>query len=82
MNTPEWDEYLRAHGYNPTAFTDEPAFCEICNVAVGDDLYVILEPPFGLSVRRKFHCQCLISHLLAQLDNADDNISNCLTIKP
>lgn len=88
IGTPEWEEYLRSHGYDPAAFATGAAYaesmlCELCQQDIGDDVHVVLEPPPGLIVRRKFHGPCLISHLLAHLDDPDDEISNYLaTRKP
>ena len=85
--SPEWVEYLRQHGYDPAAFATGEAYvesniCEICRMALGDDVHAVIEPPPGLIVIRKFHGPCLVSHLLAHLDDPDDEISNYLTKKP
>ena len=85
--TPEWEAYLRSHGYDPTSFTtgtsyEESFVCELCQLELGDEPYVVLEPPPGLIVRRKFHGPCLIRHLIEHVDDLTDEISNYLTRKP
>ena len=77
----EWAEYLRQHGYDLNAPYVEDIRCEICGEDLTNDVHVILEPPPGLVARRKFHGPCLVSHLLAHLDDPDDEISNYLARK-
>lgn len=85
--TAEWAEYLRSQGYDPASFMPGEPYvesykCEICQSDLGDDPYAILEPPPGMLVRRKFHAPCLVSHLLAHMDDPDDEISNYVNRKP
>jgi len=82
MATPEWAEYLRTHGYEANGTYVEDIKCEICGEDLTDDVHVIIEPPPGLIARRKFHGPCLVSHLLAHLDDPDDELSNYLSKKP
>ena len=84
MATPEWAEYLRQHGYDPTtgATYEEPMLCELCGADLGNDIHVVIEPPPGVIIRRKYHSTCLVSHLLAHLDDPTDEISNYLSRKP
>lgn len=84
--TPEWEEYLQSQGYDPAAFItgvsyEESVICEICKVDLGNDLHVVIEPPMGIIIRRKFHSSCFISHLIAHLDDPDDEISNYINRK-
>lgn len=77
----EWEEHLTAQGYDLTHFKAlgeyvESFICELCKVCLISDLHIVLEPPMGLVVRRKFHISCLISHLALNLDNLTDEITN------
>ena len=87
VDTEQWTAFLISQGYDPANFASGAAYvestiCELCQQDLGEDPYVVLEPPPGLLVRRKFHSPCLVSHLLAHLDDPDDEISNYLTRKP
>ena len=86
-STEEWAAFLVSQGYDPAAFATGSAYvesttCELCQQDLGEDPYTVLEPPPGLFIRRKFHNPCLVSHLLAHLDDPDDEISNYLARKP
>lgn len=84
VSNAQWEEYLRSQGYDPAVYGgayEESYICEICQLALGDDPCVVLEPPAGAVIRRKFHIPCLVAHLLAHLDNPTDEISNYLSRK-
>ena len=84
----EWAAYLEAQGYDPTAFITaattgvEPTGCELCKQPLGEEFHVVLDPPVGINVSRKFHTSCLITHLLAHADDPTDELSNYITRKP
>ena len=86
VSAEQWQEYLVSQGYDPATFAgtsyEESFLCEICQTDLGDEPYAILEPPAGLIVRRKFHNPCLIAHLLAHLDDMQDEISNYVNRTP
>lgn len=85
VSAEQWQQYLLSQGYDPSAFNgtayEETFICEICQTELGDEPYAILEPPPGLIVRRKFHNPCLVAHLLAHLDDMQDEISNYIARK-
>jgi len=74
-------EYIIANGCDPGgtllegSVWEESDLCELCQQAIGNEPYVVLEPPPGIIVRRKFHGPCLIQHLKANMENPQDEIS-------
>jgi hypothetical protein len=78
LNPEAWAEYLRTQGVDPDSIPTEASLlkCEICTEEIiADIIHIQLDPPPGLPYGRKFHTDCFVNHLCANIDNPDDEIS-------
>lgn len=79
-NPEAWAEYLRSQGVNPETgipFEPPPLVCELCKADIGiETIHIQVDPPPGLPYGRKFHIDCLVNHMCANIDNPKDEISN------
>lgn len=76
-------EYLSSVGVDPEFATQPETFhCELCLADLGDKAYVVLDPPAGLVIPRKYHLDCLIEHMETHMEDHMDDIMNYISRKP
>ena len=85
VSAEQWAAFMASQGYDPAQIPSWPdgigqfdlSVCELCNGEFPPDkLYLVIEPPPGITFGRKFHADCLISHFYLNATDMSDELIN------
>ena len=71
-----WAAYMAAQNGEAYVPPVELFICEICKEDLGQPSYIEIDPVQGTFNKRRYHMSCLVAHMLAHMDDLNDEIIN------